>query len=242
MSSCRSHSCNGSCAAIELRETIHSIRLPDVATVTGSNETPRGKALSPLILLCLVPALLLQAMISTASAKTVSHADVTYFTVGGRTPEEIYRNILDQGPRVNGVRALASINTRTTQDGGLHEEGGVCRVTDYVITLEFKIERPRISNEQILPPDERAMWHQMNDFIAAHENQHKAVWQACAADLDHRIETLSAPNWSELGQKAEALWQEMLDSCDKTQRSFDDAQSRALVKQPFMLRALKSAP
>lgn len=181
-------------------------------------------------------------MPSPADAKIVSHTSVTYFTVGGSTPAEIYHNILDQGPRVNGARALASIYTVTTQDGRLHEEGGVCRVTDYVITLEFEISRPRIANEQVLPPDERAMWQQMNGFIAAHENQHKAVWQGCAADLNHRIDVLRAPSCRELGQKAEALWQDMLTACDKTQRGFDEAQSRALVQQPFMLRALKSAP
>ena len=71
---------------------------------------------------------------------------------------------------MSGERALASIGTLATQDGGLKQENGACRATDYVISLEFKILRPRIVNEQVLPVKERALWQQMNRFIAAHED------------------------------------------------------------------------
>ena len=193
----------------------------------------RRAAPVPLLMLCLH---------CPASAKVVTTAEISYFTVGGSTPTEIYHNILEQGPRVNGARALASIATRSTQDGGLNQEGAACRVTDYVITLEFLIQRPRIANEAVLPASEQAMWQDMNRFIAAHENQHRKVWQECAAGLDAKMQTLQAPNCEELGQKAQSLWDDMLSACDRTQRAFDDAQSRALLQQPFMQRALQSAP
>jgi len=185
--------------------------------------------------------LLALALCSKANAEIVSRTEVSYFTVEGTTPAEIYHNILDHGPRVGGARALASIGTRATQDAGLDQAGGSCRLSGYVIKLEFIIQRPRIANEQILPPADRALWQQMNSFIEDHENQHKSVWQSCAADLDQRIAALKAPSCGELGTKAEALWQDMLTKCDETQRSFDTQQSLALMRQPFMLRALKSA-
>lgn len=187
------------------------------------------------------PALLVCMLAANAGAEVVSNTKVTYFVVEGATPVEIYRNILDRGPRVGGARALASIGTRTTQDGALRDEGGVCRVRDYVITLDFEIQRPRIGNEQVLPESDRAMWQQVSGFIAAHETQHRNVWQSCAADLDRRVATLEAPTCSDLGAKAEALWQEMLTSCDALQRSFDDEQARALMRQPFMRHALEAA-
>lgn len=189
-----------------------------------------------------LPAMLLLSFLAPVRAEIVSHAKVSYFTVEGSTPAEIYRNILDRGPLVNGSRALASITTQTTQDGDLDEQGGICRVTNYVITLDFTIQRPRIANEQVLPPADHALWQQMNTFIETHENQHKSVWSACAADLDAHIETLQAPTCEELGKNAEALWEDMLASCDKTQRHYDEEQSRALMKQPFMQRALQAAP
>lgn len=189
----------------------------------------------------LAPALLAWALCLPAEAKVTTHTNILYFNVEGRTLAEIYKAILDRGPRVSGARALASIGTRATQDGGLTQKDGSCRVTDYVISLEFDIQRPRIANEQVLPPEDRALWQRMNGFLAAHENQHKIVWEACAADLDQRIAVLAFPDCKELAARAEALWNDMLARCDKTQRSFDAAQSKALLEQPFMERALKSA-
>lgn len=189
----------------------------------------------------LAPALLALAMSQPAGAEVTTSTNISYFTVEGRTPAEIYKAILDRGPRVSGARALASIGTMAAQDGGLKEENGSCRVTGYVITLEFDIKRPRIANEQVLPAEDRAMWEQMNVFIAAHEDQHKKVWESCAADLDRRIAALSTPDCKETIAKAEGLWNDMLARCDRTQRSFDSAQSAALLRQPFMQRALKSA-
>jgi len=189
----------------------------------------------------IAPALLAFAFCAPAQAKIVSSTDVSYFTVDGSTPAEIYHNILDRGPRVSGERALASISTLATQDGGLTEANGTCKVTDYVINLDFKIQRPRIANEQVLPDNERAMWQELNGFIATHEDQHKAVWLGCARELEQKIDALRAPSCGEVITAGEALWQEMLSACDKTQRSFDAEQSRTLMKQPFMLRALKVA-
>ena len=189
----------------------------------------------------LAAALGVLAMSASSHADVVSHVDVSYFAVEGSNLPEIYRSTLARGPRVNGAQALASIGTRATQDGDLEQQGGSCRVTDYVISLEFVIQRPRIASEQVLSPDDRALWQQMNEFIVAHENQHKEVWAACAGGLDASMAALRAPTCNELGDKAEALWQDMLASCDKTQRAFDAAQSRVLMQQPFMRRALNDA-
>lgn len=180
--------------------------------------------------------------IAPANAEIVSHVNVTYFIVDGNTPAEIYRNILDKGPRVNGDRALASIATRATQDGDLDEKDGTCRVAGYVIKLDVLIRRPRIANEQALSPEDRLLWQQFNDFITAHEDQHKSVWISCAADLDARITALRGPHCRDVMQQADALWEDMLASCDKLQRSFDEEQGLLLMQQPFMRRAAQAAP
>lgn len=201
----------------------------------------RGETLSLQSLLRLASALLAYATSAPALADIVSRADVSYFTVEGNTPGEIYRNILASGPRVGGAKAIASIRTQATQDGALAEKDGVCQVKDYVITLDFIVTRPRIANEQVLSTADRALWQQMNGFIAAHEEQHRSVWQSCAAGLEKQITLLRAASCADLGARAEALWQDMLASCDKIQRSFDDDQSLALIRQPFMRRALEGA-
>ena len=176
-----------------------------------------------------------------AQGAIVSSTQVSYFSVGGGTPAEIFRSILSRGPRVSGASSIASIATRAVQDGGLTQQGGSCRVTGYTIKMTFVIKRPRIANPGVLSASDRAMWQQMNGFIIAHENQHKSNWMGCASGLNQRIASLSAPSCGQLAAKADSLWRQMLASCDAKQRSFDAAQSRALEQQPFMRRARSGA-
>lgn len=176
-----------------------------------------------------------------ARGEVVSSTEVVYFDVGGSTPAEIYRKILDRGPRIGGSKALASIGTRTVQDGRMAQTGDHCAITDYTITLQFVIRRPRITNEDVLSDADRALWRDMNAFIEAHENEHKDVWHACAVKLDKKMSALKAPSCDEVAQTADGLWRKMLADCDARQRSYDVEQARQLMQQPFMKRAREGA-
>lgn len=176
-----------------------------------------------------------------ARGEVVSSTEVVHFDVVGSTPAEIYRDILDRGPRIGGSKALASIGTRTVQDGRMAQTGDHCAITDYTITLQFVIRRPRIMNEEVLSNADRALWRDMNAFIEAHENEHKDVWHACAVMLDKKISALKAPSCDEVAQTADALWRKMLADCDAKQRSYDFEQARQLMQQPFMQRASEGA-
>lgn len=176
-----------------------------------------------------------------ARGEVLSTTEVVYFDVEGSTPAEIYRNILDRGPRIGGNRALASIGTRAMQDGGMAQNGNVCTLTDYTISLQFVIRRPRIANEGVLSDADRALWQDMNAFILGHEEQHKTVWLACAAELDSKMSALRPPSCPELVETADGMWRQMLADCDARQRSYDAAQSRELMQQPFMKRAREGA-
>lgn len=176
-----------------------------------------------------------------AGAKVITDTQFSYYTADGTTPGAIFRALLKRGPRVGGAQAIASISTRAVQDGGLNENNGGCVVADYAIKLSFLIKRPRIANLGVLSADDRANWNQMNGFIIAHENQHKQIWLACAADLDRRIRSAKATSCRQLAGKAQAMWQRMLADCDRKQRSFDGVQARQLEALPFMKRARSGA-
>lgn len=186
-------------------------------------------------------AALLLSTLLPARGEVVSSTEVSYFDVVGSTPAEIYRNILDRGPRIGGNKALASIGTRTVQDGRIAQIGDSCVLKDYTITLEFVIRRPRITNEDVLSDADRALWRDMSAFIETHENEHKDVWSACAVELDNRMSALKLPSCDELAQTADGLWRKMLADCDARQRTYDIEQARELMRQPFMQRAREGA-
>lgn len=185
--------------------------------------------------------LLALGLCAPVHAAVVTKTQISYYSVGGNTPGAIFRAILSRGPRVSGSQAIASISTRAAQDAGLDDSGGTCRLKGYAVSLNFLITRPRISNPGVLSGQDRASWKQMNAFIIAHENQHKQTWMACAAQLDQRLSALTAPTCGQLSRKAETMWQQMLASCDRKQRAFDDIQARQLESLPFMRRARSGA-
>lgn len=180
-------------------------------------------------------------LVMPAAASVLSETQIIYFDVTGVTPAQIYRDILERGPRIGGKEALASIGTRAMQDAGVSEGTGSCGLTDYTIKLQFVIRRPRILHEDILPADDLALWQQMNEFIAIHENQHKEVWLACASEHESRMSRLTAATCDDLLARAQTMWQQMLSNCDRKQRSYDQDQSMQLMQQPFMQRARQGA-
>lgn len=176
---------------------------------------------------------------SAAEAAVVSSTRISYYTVGGDTPAAIFRGFLSRGPQVSGADAIASIATRATQDAGLVESGGICRLSGYQVRLSFKVTRPRIANPAVLSARDRAMWKQMNSFIIAHEDKHKQIWMSCASALDRRMTALRASSCGQLLAKGEFMWKQMLSVCDKNQRAFDRVQSWQLLQLPFMQRVRK---
>lgn len=180
--------------------------------------------------------------ISTQAHSTVVHnVNYNYFIVGGNTAAEIYRVILSRGPAVGGSKALASVATTASQSGRVGNVGGFCRAIDYKVNLNSLIKRPRIANEKALPPADLQLWRQFSVFIAAHEERHVQLWSSCAADLVRKVNTIRVPSCSEASAKVRSLWNQMLARCNKLHRSFDVADAKALMKQPFMRKAIRAA-
>lgn len=186
-------------------------------------------------------ATLLLGLGSQSGAATVASTNISYFTVNGTTPAEIYRSIVRKGPRVDGDRAIASAKATAIQDGKLTPDGNMCRVTDYRVKLVFTITRPRIKNEKVLPPRDRALWKQFTSFVEAHENEHKQVWLSCASELERKVKAIRASNCDKAAAQTNAMWKKMLANCDRKQKSFDAAQAEELIRQPFIQRALSGA-
>lgn len=176
-----------------------------------------------------------------AQAAVISTTSYDYFRVNGSTPAQIFRAMLAYGPRVNHRQSLASNAVQAVQDGGLKQSNGACHVQGYTIRLKFVTTRPQIASERTLAPADLRLWRQFASFVKQHEDEHRQVWINCAASLERKIEALSAPTCGETAAKANALWKQMLASCDREQHSFDSSQSAELEQQPFMRRVRAAA-
>ena len=176
-----------------------------------------------------------------AQATVISTTSYGYFTVNGSTPAQIYRSLLNHGPQVNHRQSIASNAMSAIQDGRLKRSNGACKVQGYTIKLRFVTTRPQITNERVLPPADLRLWRQFYSFIKQHEDEHKQVWLNCAAALERRINAISAPSCGQTAARANAMWKQMLATCDREQNSFDSSQSAELEHQPFMRRVRAAA-
>jgi len=186
-----------------------------------------------------VAALLLLAGAGPAPADTTHSIEFTYYPVAGRTPGEIYRSIVNRGPKVAGERAIAATSARGVQNYSLQQEGSSCRVVENRVNFRFTVEMPKPTGLASLSARDRSLWQQFTAFLKAHELQHTRLWLRCAADLDRKVLGIKTGNCKDAAQEAEDLWRKMKTACDKKQVRFDSEQRAELLAQPFMQRVMR---
>ena len=173
------------------------------------------------------------AMPAAAMVKPTYTTKYAYYSIKGENAEEVYRAMLSRGPRVNGVKAYAATTATTTQ-GGHMAQGQSCRIEDYKLSLDFVIKLPKIRNERVLPARDRKRWQQFAAFLKKHEEQHRAIWLGCAADLERKVKSIRLKNCADADERARKLWERMRASCSKKHNAFDTAEQKRLMKHPFV--------
>lgn len=168
-----------------------------------------------------------------AAAKPVQNTSYSYYTISGNSAVAIYNAMISRGPRVNGEKAYAATSATTTQDGKLLQASS-CQIKDYRLKLDFVIKLPRIANEKVLSTPERGRWHQFQAFLKTHEEHHRTIWLACAADLERQVKAIRVSSCTEADRRATELWNKVRAACGKKHEAFDAAEQKRLMRHPFV--------
>lgn len=168
-----------------------------------------------------------------AVAKPVESTTYRYYAISGETAGDIYMAMVRRGPDVNGINAYASTLATTSQSGRLMQ-GKSCRIDGYKVRLDFVINLPRLSKENVLAGSTKAKWGQFKSFLKVHEETHRKIWVGCARDLEAKIRSLSGPSCSGLDKQASKLFAKMRADCQKKHRAFDAAEQKRLLAHPFV--------
>ncbi len=168
-----------------------------------------------------------------ADARPIHTTKYTYYSIGGASAGAIYSNMLRRGPHVNGQKAYAATSATTSQDGKLLQAKS-CIVQDYRLKIDFVIRLPQIKNESVLPPSDRTRWRQFSQFLKKHEETHRAIWLACAQDLENKARAIDSVSCDGADAKAAKLWEQMRKTCSRKHDAFDAAEQKRLMQQPFV--------
>jgi predicted secreted Zn-dependent protease len=170
---------------------------------------------------------------NSALCKPAQTTKYTYYAISGNSPAEIYTTLVKRGPRVGGVKAYAATTAVSSQSGQLIQ-GKSCSLDGYRFKIDFTIKLPKLKNEAALTGTTRTDWKKFSSFLKIHEETHRSIWLACAAELETKVQAVQAKSCSDLNEKTTRLWEQMRVSCAKKQDAFDVAEQARLLRHPFV--------
>ena len=199
------------------------------------------KKLSPVCRALLAGVLLLSALERPAVAETFSTKTYSYFTVGGKTAEDLDRELSLRGPmtKSTGFRHPGATEIKFGGELTYVEKNGRCGVGTVKVTLHTKILLPRWSNRRRTNANLALIWDTLAADIKRHEERHAEIARGYARDLDQKLRALPPQSSCETMQTMVAeVSQQVMNAHDKDQVRFDKTESKNFDAR--MTRLLKN--
>ncbi len=170
---------------------------------------------------------------TTAQAKLTTQTSFNYFAVHGKTPREIYADLLAHGPQVGGVDALATTNVSFSQKPVL-APGASCRMKSFSTRLVFRVTLPRLADDTTTPASARTSWARFASELRAHEAHHKAIWIGCANRLERQVLALKSSTCESFNAAYAEISRKNLAQCGAENQAFDASERLRFLTLPFM--------
>ncbi|MBX3581164.1 MAG: DUF922 domain-containing protein [Rhizobiaceae bacterium] len=171
----------------------------------------------------LLTAFLISQFALPATAETLNKT-YSYFSVGGRTLEELESQLNKRGPKVKttGQRHPGATRMQFNTRLAYTEKNGNCRVTEAKVTVKAKVILPRWRQRNAADADTRLVWDTLSGDIKRHEEQHVAIAQKYARQLERKLMRLGRQKDCKIAaSKAEATADAVLRRHDEAQAQFD---------------------
>ena len=177
----------------------------------------------------ILPAALIAAVLAAgpASAATLSKT-YAYFSVHGKTAEQLENEMAKRGPRVGGslLGHPGAAELRFSGKIDYAEADGSCRVKSARFHVRAKISLPRWSDRQRGDRDLVFVWDTLARDIKRHEEQHVIIAKRHARQIEQAILALpAARDCKTLEAKAGKITDRILDEHDRAQARFDRAEA-----------------
>ena len=152
-----------------------------------------------------------------------------YFSIGGRTAEDLDKELERRGPltQTTGYRHPGATEIKFGGEVTYVERGGRCRVGDAKVTLKTHLILPRWSNRRRAEKDLRFIWDTLSSDIKRHEERHAEIARSYARRLEKELLGLKpASDCTELEKQVGAKTGEVLEEHDRDQLRFDKVESK----------------
>lgn len=166
---------------------------------------------------------------SLAVADPLIRKTYGYFDIGGRTAEELDRELERRGPVTNttGHRHPGATEIKFGGEVTYVERGKRCTVGNASITLETHLILPRWKNRRRAKQDLRFIWDTLSSDIKRHEERHAEIARQFARKLeDELLKLRPAKSCAQLERKVGLTTKRVLEAHDRDQLRFDRVESK----------------
>lgn len=185
-------------------------------------------------------ALLVAAPLSAASGETVINKSFSYFSIGGRTAEELDKALSASGPMMKATGARHPGATRIKFGGSITyvSRGGRCAVGSARVTLSTRIILPRWKYRRQAGRDLALVWDTLSSDIKRHEERHAEIARNHARRMEKAFLALKPEADCERMQATVArVSVTAIEAHDKDQARFDRTEAANFDKR--MIRLLQ---
>lgn len=170
-----------------------------------------------------VSALILAGLVVPAGAANLVKT-YSYFSVGGRTLEEIEKELSKRGPQVKttGNRHPGATRMVFTSRIGYGEKDGSCRIMAATVTVKTHVILPRWRQRAKADAETRVFWDTLSSDIKRHEESHVVIAKNHARELEDALKSSAAQKTcAQATAKAKEITAKILEKHDQAQLQFD---------------------
>ena len=181
------------------------------------------------MLCAMLSGVILLSMPQLASSEAVMSKSFSYFTIGGKTAEDLDRELSHRGPMTKSTGSRHPGATEIKFGGELTyvEQNGRCGVGSVKVTLHTKILLPRWTNRRRTTAELGLIWDTLAADIKRHEERHAEIARTYARTLEKRLLSLRPQKTCEESQAlVTKTTQEVMTAHDKDQFRFDVVESK----------------
>lgn len=173
-------------------------------------------------------------------ADPVISKSYSYFSIGGRTAEDLDAELERRGPltRQTGFRHPGATEIRFGGDVTYLESEGKCAIGGAKVTLTTRIILPRWTNRKRASDTLGLIWDTLSADIKRHEERHAEIARNHARRLEQTLLNLSpARSCDAMEARVGEITREMIQAHDTEQLRFDMVESKNFDAR--MMRLLK---
>ncbi|WP_275791106.1 DUF922 domain-containing Zn-dependent protease [Pararhizobium gei] len=175
-----------------------------------------------------------------ARAETAISKSITYFSIGGRTAEELDKALSENGPMMNSTGSRHPGATKIKFGGTVTyvKHGERCAVGSAKVTLNTRLILPRWKNRRKAGRDLALVWDTLASDIKRHEERHAEIARNHARQLEKDFLGLKPEADCERMQARVArLSETAIEAHDRDQARFDRTEAANFDRR--MVRLLK---